>query len=545
MTAHVEKKVLADAFAVGMFVSALDRPWIDTPFLLQGFLVETEEEVAQLRRYCQFVYVDLARSVGPSFEHDRSRALKLAAEAAEPRVVTVTKQARQRRAEIPRGDTAVAERPVASERASEPPPEARGKGGRGRPRRPSAPAGRGAPTAEAPSRWMGPISAEEAAFLGRSSRSKDPTSGKARKERIASAFGLGWVTSVIDWFRRSETPHFDYEPVGPPREETPRIIVYREVASIADEMPRAKAALTRTETVLKQVVADVERGGAVHLEKAEAVVGELVDSMVRNPNATLWLSRLKDVDQRAYSHSLQTAIYMVALGLHLGLGREELTHLSVAGLMLDMGKIRVPKGILDKPGKLTDAEFGTIKEHVQHGLNIIAENATAHRKVIDAVARHHEREDGSGYPHGLKGESIGLHGRIAGIVDTFVALTNERSYAKMLTPHDGLRELYRWRGTQFHEPLVEQFIQSVGVFPVGSMVELTSGDVAVVIAHNRVRRLKPRVLLLTGPDKTLLTRPIALDLLYAPAGPNNQDITIARALPAGAYGIDPYEYYIQ
>ncbi|MEO7404613.1 MAG: HD domain-containing phosphohydrolase, partial [Burkholderiales bacterium] len=173
------------------------------------------------------------------------------------------------------------------------------------------------------------------------------------------------------------------------------------------------------------------------------------------------------------------------------------------------------------------------------------ESTGVHQRVLDAVGRHHEREDGRGYPHGLKSEAIGIYGRIAGIVDTFVALTNVRPYAKTLSMHDALRSLYRWRGTQFHEPLVEQFVQAIGVFPVGSMVELTSGDVAIVLQHNRVRRLKPRVLLLTGPDKSPLTKPVPLDLLYAPVGGNGEEITIAHALPAGAYGIDPREFYLQ
>mgnify|MGYP000858977188 CR=1 FL=1 len=324
-----------------------------------------------------------------------------------------------------------------------------------------------------------------------------------------------------------------------------RLVVYQETQTLAEELPRAREALERSHEVLKKIVEDVQSRGAVHLEKAEEVVNELVDSMQRNPNALIWLSRLKDVDRRTYAHSMQAAIYMVALGMQLGLARDELNHLSLAGMMLDVGKLRVPQDLLEKPGKLSEAEFAEVRRHVEHSLAILAESRGVHHKVLEAVKRHHEREDGSGYPRGKRGEAIGLYGRMAGLVDTFVALTNPRSYAETLSMHEALRQLHDWRGTQFHEPLVEQFVQAVGVFPVGSLVELSSGEVAVVISHNRVRRLKPRVLLLTGPDKTPLGRPVSLDLLYAPAGANNAELTIAQALPTGAYGIDPQEYYLQ
>lgn len=544
----MDKKIPVSDVTQGMFVSALDRPWTDTPFLLQGFLVETPEDVANLRRYCHHVYIDLAKSAGEQFERELALERKAAAEAAGPRVVIVTRPAcpmhAQDEMQPARALAASAARPgkrLAKPDATQAPNARRAK------RRPAQ-------------RSLSVMSTERTALLasaeGRSAGAAVPgdTSGpignvEASAPRLNEArFGLRWIQSLVDRFRGEE---FDDDRHCETQEESggwqapPRVVIYQEVETLADEMPRAERTMERAQVALKELVTDVESKGALRIEKAEEIVGELVDSMVRNPNALMWLARLKNLDSRAYSHSLECAIYTVAMGLQLGLDRTELAILSSAGLMLDVGKLRVPSQLLERPGKLTDTEFAAVKRHVQYGLDILSSSDGVDARVVEAVARHHEREDGSGYPDGLKGDAIGLYGRIAGIVDTYVAVTNPRPYAGTLSPHDGVRALYRWRERIFHAPLVEVFVQSIGVFPVGSMVELSSGDVAIVVAHNRVRRLKPRVLLVTGPDKTPLSRPTSLDLLYAPADPKGAELAIARSLPPGAFGIDPREYYVQ
>jgi HD-GYP domain-containing protein (c-di-GMP phosphodiesterase class II) len=158
-------------------------------------------------------------------------------------------------------------------------------------------------------------------------------------------------------------------------------------------------------------------------------------------------------------------------------------------------------------------------------------------RVRQAIERHHEREDGSGYPGGMVGDAIGLYGRIAGIVDTFLALSGVRPYAPPQPMDDCLRVLLKGRGTLFHAPLVEHFIQMVGMYPVGSLVELSTGEVAAVLSHNRVRRLRPRVLLMIGADGIPLPRPAPLDLLYRPQDAAGKEIRIVRGLPVGSHGI--------
>jgi hypothetical protein len=186
-----------------------------------------------------------------------------------------------------------------------------------------------------------------------------------------------------------------------------------------------------------------------------------------------------------------------------------------------------------------------IKEHVRLGLEAIAaSDSTLPAAVESGIAQHHERLDGTGYPNGLKGGEINIYGRMTAIADSFAALITPRPYANPSAPQDALMNLYEWAGSSFHEPLVEAFVQAVGVFPVGSLVELSTGEVAVVVAHNRVRRLEPRVLVLTWPDKSALSIPAERDLLASQGNGGPGRVRILRGLPSGAYGLKMRDYYL-
>jgi HD-GYP domain-containing protein (c-di-GMP phosphodiesterase class II) len=164
--------------------------------------------------------------------------------------------------------------------------------------------------------------------------------------------------------------------------------------------------------------------------------------------------------------------------------------------------------------------------------------------VVDMVRGHHEREDGSGYPGHLLGAQISVPAKMAAIVDCFDALTSVRPYARTHTPYEALQMLYDWGKQMLHGPLVEEFIQCLGIYPVGGLVELNSGEVGLVVAHNRVRRLKPRILLLLDHHKKAYRSPIMLDLLTAPKLPDEVPYAISRALEDGMYGINPQDYYL-
>jgi HD-GYP domain-containing protein (c-di-GMP phosphodiesterase class II) len=214
------------------------------------------------------------------------------------------------------------------------------------------------------------------------------------------------------------------------------------------------------------------------------------------------------------------------------------------GLLLDLGKTAVPRGLLEKPGRLTEQEFTLVKRHVELGLEVLASSARSlHADVIEGIAQHHERLNGGGYPRGLEGEYIGIYGRMAGIADCFAALTSPRPYAETLPVSEAMMRLYDWSGEQFALSLVEKLVQTIGVFPVGSLVELSSGEVAVVIRHNKVRRLQPTVLVIADFEKRPLRHFQTLDLLTAGDGPGT-GIRVRRGLPTGAYGLDTDACYV-
>jgi HD-GYP domain-containing protein (c-di-GMP phosphodiesterase class II) len=322
------------------------------------------------------------------------------------------------------------------------------------------------------------------------------------------------------------------------------VTIYADVQTVEEEVAPARAAFDRTSEMLDKLAADVWAGHPVQIERVEEVVDEMVESMVRNPDALMWVSRLREQDINTYGHGLQVAVYLVAFGRHLGFPREQLSQLGTIGLLLDIGKTRLPRALLEKQGRLTSEEFEAVKGHVAQGLDILAATPNWPVDVIEGIAQHHERMNGSGYPGGLKGDQIGIFGRMAGISDCFAALTKTRPYAEAASSYDALRSITGWGGEYFHAPLAEQFVQAIGVFPVGSLVELSTGEVAVVVSHNKVRRLKPRVLLLTAPDKSPSAYPIMVDLLYDPLLGGEEPAFIRRSLPTGAYGLNPRENYL-
>jgi len=292
-------------------------------------------------------------------------------------------------------------------------------------------------------------------------------------------------------------------------------------------------------------VADLLRsGGVLQVDQVSPIATAIVDSVTRNQNAMLWLTRLRAFDERAHARSVQCGVYMATFARHLGLDQEKCEHLTIAGMVLDVGKLRVPPGVLNKRGPLLGEEVSLVRDHVMLGVSMLENSPGTHPDVIETVLRHHEREDGSGYPGRLRERDIGLSGRVAAIVDTFLALTNPRAYAAEVTMQEALRVLLAGRATLFHAPLVEHFIQSISLFPVGSLVELSNGQIAAVVAHNRVRRLKPRVMILLESDGTRRARPTPIDLLYMPRDETGQEIRILRGVSPEALGIEASELFL-
>ncbi len=427
--------ILSTELRIGMFVADLDRPWIDTPFLFQDFLIKDDGHLMQLQQYCKLVLVDSARST---------------------------------------------------------------------------------------------VEAQAAIFA---------YSNKARTNRRDSAS----VTDPSPDQELSAAEECNVRPAFIPADIT--LTRFPNLTPVEAELAPAGEAYTRTDEIMRDLIKDIHSNKQLALDQVEVAIEGVVDSMVRNPDALMLVALLKQQDEISYGHGLKVAIYLVAMGRHLGLPKDYLERLGAVGLLLDIGKTRLPRELLLKKGQLTSEEFEIVKSHVNMGLDILKETPSLHPDILQGIAQHHEREDGSGYPAGLSTGNISLFGRMAAIADSFSAMTNPRPYAEVISAYEALQTMANSDGKLYHVPIVEQFIQAIGIFPVGSMVELSSGEVAVVISHNKVRRLKPRVLIISGPDKSPSQSPATIDLLYPPAS-QETPLSILRGLPTGAYGLNPREYYL-
>jgi HD-GYP domain-containing protein (c-di-GMP phosphodiesterase class II) len=310
------------------------------------------------------------------------------------------------------------------------------------------------------------------------------------------------------------------------------------------EMAPATEAHKRAKDVFSGLVRDIQSNKHLALEETKEVVHEVVDSMVRNPDAMMWVTRLRKQDEVVYGHGLQVAVYLVALGRHLGLPKEMLGNLCTMGLLLDIGKIKLPKTLLTKEERLTPDEFEMMKSHVRLSLDLLKETPDIHPDVLQGIGQHHERENGSGYPAGLSKDEISLFGKMAALTDAFAALTNPRAYARTVPAYEALQSLSNFNEGLYQASMVEQFIQAIGVFPVGTMVELSTGEAAIVVGHSKVRRLKPRVLIISDANKRPALQPTSLDLMYQSVGAGAEPITIQRGLPTGAFGLDAREYFL-
>ena len=319
---------------------------------------------------------------------------------------------------------------------------------------------------------------------------------------------------------------------------------YEERTTIDAEVPRARAATSRTEVVLRDMVGTIRADKALDASRVREAVTSMTDSVVRNPDAMLLLARMKEKGARNLDRALGVSIYMITFGRFLQLPREQLDLLGMLGLLQDVGMVRLPADLLEKREALTEAEQERWRGHIGDSVAILTATPGLPPELPELAALHHERYDGSGYPGGLKGEQIGLFGVIAGVVDCFDALTHPRPYGEALTPSDALSRLYDWRNTLFDGPLVEQFIQCIGIFPVGALVELNSGESGIVIAQNLARRLQPRVMVVLDAKGCPLRPHKILDLSKEPKVDPETPYRVKRTLEKGSVPIDPSEFFL-
>ncbi len=319
-------------------------------------------------------------------------------------------------------------------------------------------------------------------------------------------------------------------------------VAWADTADFEDELPRAREAQQRASEFATRVLDDVREGRAISTEEVRHAVEPMVRSVLRNMDAFMWLESLRKRDNYDYHHAINCSALAAAFGRHVGFPEDMLTDLATGGLLLDVGKLRIDAALIARPGPLTRAEMTTVQGHVELGLALVDDGDPLPQHVEEMIRTHHERSDGTGYPRRLIGDQIPLLGRIAAVIDSYDAMVSERSHAPARSRHEALQELYRERNTHYASEIVEQFMQCLSVYPTGSLVELSDGRVAVVMTQNAARRLRPRVMVLTGSDKVLSSQFVPIDLIRQPE--DGTGLWIAATLQPGAYGLDPAELYL-
>jgi putative nucleotidyltransferase with HDIG domain len=262
---------------------------------------------------------------------------------------------------------------------------------------------------------------------------------------------------------------------------------------VASEVERARALHREANVIVRDMMGDIRLGKQIELEQVEPLVERIVDSIFRQQDALLPLARLKEHDAYTFQHSVSVCALMTSFARTLQLPREIIHEIAVGALLHDVGKAKVPDEILNKPAKLTDAEFFKMKSHVVQSKIILQGTPGISEIALDVAAQHHERFDGTGYPNKLKGDEISLYGQMGAIVDVYDAITSNRVYHKGMAPTEALRKLLDWSKFHFKPELVQAFIRSVGIYPTGSLVRLESKRLAVVQAQNPDKLMQPRV----------------------------------------------------
>ena len=405
------KKISAYDLKAGMYVSNLDRPWEETPFIFQGMEIKSADDITELQKHCEYVYIDIQQGIA--------------------------------------GDNYL--------------------------------------TTEHPS-----IEDDEDSDIF----------------RIPSGFHK-----------------------------------YPDKTSFKEEFVTAKEKYKQSIDTVKSILDDIREGRKLLIEPVRKAVKGIIGSMVRNPDAFLWLTRLKSKDEYTYAHCIDACGLAVAFGRHLGLQKSELELLAIGTLLIDIGKMNISQELLNKQGALNKEEIKQFQDHVKHSVDLIKNMQGMNEEIISIVQNHHERFDGSGYPRGIPGNEIPIFSRIVAIVDCYDAITSDRSYAKAISSYDAIHMMYEWRDKDFQADVIEQFIQCLGVYPTGTIIELTTGDVGIIYTQNRIRRLKPKIMLVLDKNKKSLDFNPTIDLMTDTHDKEGNPIAILCAHAPGTFGINLRDFY--
>jgi len=307
--------------------------------------------------------------------------------------------------------------------------------------------------------------------------------------------------------------------------------------SLIRELPRAERGYQKAKTFITGLLHDIERDNAIHIDEAVPIIQNCVTSILANANAMFWLSRIRHEDSYTAEHCLRVALMAIAFGRFLGMDKAAMETLGLCGLLHDIGKVKVPSEVLNKPGRLNPEEWGQMTRHPELGSTMLRQHHQLDPIVADAALSHHERLDGRGYPNRAGESQISHFARIIAIVDAYDAITSDRCYRRGRSPAEALRILFRERGKHFDIDLTEAFIRMVGIYPPGSLVEMTNGEVGIVLSTNPNHRLRPKVELLLAPDKQPRAS-LIINLEEEPVDDDGNPYAIRQAVPDEAYGFN-------
>ena len=308
--------------------------------------------------------------------------------------------------------------------------------------------------------------------------------------------------------------------------------------SVEEELSKARKLQDKAKSIMAGVLSDVKFGKPLETEGFDDLADGMIDSVLRNHNALACLGRIRQKDNYLMEHSINLAVLMGIFSKAMKIDRETMHQVMVGALLHDIGKIMVPDNILHKPGKLDDDEFARMKQHVVFSRELLKKTPGIHPLTVDVAAQHHERIDGSGYPEGLTGCQICREGKMVAITDVYDAITADRCYHKGLAPTVALKKLLEWSGTHLEENLVHTFIRSMGIYPVGSLVMMESGRLAVVIEASEKDQTRPIVKVIYHsrlkqyiPVEIIdLSKPISQDSIKSSVDPDKWRIKISDFL---------------
>jgi HD-GYP domain-containing protein (c-di-GMP phosphodiesterase class II) len=283
-------------------------------------------------------------------------------------------------------------------------------------------------------------------------------------------------------------------------------------ASFADEAKRAAKICTQGKEAMVSMFQEVRMGKAIAAEEALELVDEISSSVLRNPGALISLARLRTADDYTYMHSVAVCALMVALARQLNLEEKQTREIGMAGLLHDLGKALMPMEVLNKPGKLTDEEFTIIKSHPVEGHRLLKEGGSVGELPLDVCLHHHEKTDGSGYPDHLKADEISLFSKMGAVCDVYDAITSNRPYKSGWDPAESIRKMTEWCKGHFDERVFQAFVKSIGIYPTGSLIRLSSGRLGVVIEQSEKSLLSPRVKVFFSTKSKAYIPPELIDL---------------------------------